>query len=142
MAVTAICRPLEAVAGTLVPEGLIVSAGLAVPAACTTVQVRTSPLPATVIDPVRATAVPLDSIRYVTVPLVLPDAPAVIASQGAFVAAVHATLAVTAICRPLEAVAGTLVAVGAMASDAPLADQPIWSTQPQSLPVETLPSLL
>ena len=96
------------------------SAELAAPAACTTVQVRTSPLPATVINPVRAPTVPLLATLKVTVPFVVPDAPPVIASHGTFVAAVHVTLAaVTAICRPLAAAAGTLVLVGLMASAAP-----------------------
>ena len=90
--------------------GLIVSAG-ATPS-CATVQVWTIPPPATTIVPVRPDWPPLAATPKVTVPFPLPEPPLAIASHGTFVEAVHDTFAATAICRPLDAAAGTLVAVG------------------------------
>ena len=87
----------------------------ALPAACTTVQVRTSPLPATVIRPVRAAALPFDATLKVTVPSVVSDAPPVIASHGTFVAAVHDVLAVTPMALPLAAALDRLVLAGLIA---------------------------
>ena len=115
-AVTAMKRPPEASAGTFVEIGLMVIAGAS--PICATVQVRTMPPPATSTAPVRPDRLPLAATLYVTVPLPLPAAPPAIDSHGAFVEAVHATFAVRAMVRPLDAAAGTLVAAGSIVSAA------------------------
>ena len=95
---------------------------VAVPA-CRTVQVREMPPPATTMVPVRDPAEGFEATPNVTVPFPLPEAPAAIASQGALVTAVHATLPNTAIDRPLDAAKGMFVPVGEIVSEFP----PIWN---------------
>ena len=93
--------------------------------ACTTVQVRTRSPPATRTAPVRAVIPAFAATVKYTVPFPLPVPPLVTASHGAFVAAVHATFAVTAIRRPPEAPAETFVFAGLIAS---AADAPACTT--------------
>ena len=84
----------------LFPSSMIRCAGIP---ACVTTQVRDSPPPATTTPPVRAAVPAFAAALNVTVPLLVPEAPAVTASHAAFVAAVHATFPVTASVRPLHA---------------------------------------
>ena len=95
--------------------GLIPSAAAA--PACTTVQVFDSPPPATTTRPVRADVPAFAPTEYVTVPLPVPDEPAVTDSHGTFVAAAHDTLPVTAIVRPLHAALVRLVLAGLIPSE-------------------------
>ena len=76
---------------------------------------RLNPPPATITAPVRATPA-LAATSNKTVPFVVPDAPDEIASHGAFVAAVHATSAVTPSVSPLAPPLPTFVLAGDTAS--------------------------
>ena len=115
-AATAMERPLHAALEKLVLEGEMARAA-AVPA-CTTVQVRVMPPPATTTPPVRAEVPLLVATLKVTVPLPEPELPPVTASHATLVVVVHATFAVTAMDRPLQAALEKLVLAGAMARDA------------------------
>ena len=115
-AVTPMDRPLAAELDTFVLDGLMTSAAAA--PACTTVQVRVMPPPATTTPPVRAVVPALVATLNVTVPLLVPELPPVTASHDALVTAVHATFAVTPMDRPLAAELDTFVLDGLMVSDA------------------------
>ena len=77
--------------------------------ACTTVQVRLMPPPATITPPVRAVVPALVATLNVTVPLLVPGLPPVTASHDALVTAVQDTFAVTPMDRPLAAELDTTV---------------------------------
>ena len=115
-AVTPMDRPLAAELDTFVLDGLMTSAAAA--PACTTVQVRVMPPPATTTPPVRAVVPALVATLNVTVPLLVSELPPVTASHDALVTAVHATFAVTPMDRPLAAELDTFVLDGLMVSDA------------------------
>ena len=86
--------------------------------ACITVQVREIPPPATTTAPVREDVAGLVATLNVTVPLLTPELPPVIAIQEALEIAVHGMFPVTPIVRPLVAALEKLVLAGLIASAA------------------------
>jgi len=111
--VTPIVRPLAAELEKLVLAGLIVIATAA--PACVTMQVREIPPPATMTAPVREDVKGLVATLNVTVPLLTPELPPVIAIHEALETAVHGMFPVTPIVRPLAAELEKLVLVGLIA---------------------------
>ena len=113
---TPMVRPLAAGLVKLVLAGLIASDGAA--PACITVQVRESPLPATTTAPVREVVAGLVAMPNVTVPLLTPELPPVMAIQAALETAVHDTFPDTTIERPLAAAPVKFVLAGVIDSSA------------------------